>query len=251
MTIPRAEHVIEMLITPRILIRLLFVWLVVTMGGSFVAINLAVPGAFFGAQAEAQGAMAPLWLDEFNETVPVLANDARALLNDAARAERTPQEVTPQAIKPSSVPATQPIFPDRIIIEKLNIDLPVDNPTSTNVVTLDEALHDAVVRYPGSGTLEGTTNVLIFGHSSYLPIVRNPLYKAFNGIQNLNYGDEIQVQSGNTTYVYKVFNVRKASAEEDEIPLQTGKRQITLLTCDSFGKKSDRFVVEAEFVHAF
>lgn len=247
MTIPRAEDVMEALITPRILVRLLVLWFVVTGVGTFVAIA-TVPGAVFGAKAEAQGAMAPLWFDEFANTDIASLPDERAVFDQ----QETP---TPQAsqgtVQQSATPEVAPVLPTRIVISKLGIDLPVQNPTTTNVEALDSILASAVVRYPQSGALNSTTNVLIFGHSSYLPVVHNKLYKAFNGIQNLNYGDEIQVQSGDTTYVYQVFNVRKASAEDDEIALQTGKRQITLLTCDSFGKQSDRFVVEAEFDRAF
>ena len=254
MNIPRAEDVMHALITPRVLVRVLFVWGLVTFGGSFLAISIAIPGVW-GTQAEAQGAMAPLWFDEFADTDIATFEDARVLFdaqdNDGTSTPLTAQSSAYTEMRSAVTVTSAPVFPTRMMITELGIDVPIANPTSTSVAVLDEALHDAVVRYPGSGTLEGNGNVLIFGHSSYLPVVRNPLYKAFNGIQNLTYGDEIHVQSGDTTYVYKVFNVRKASADEDEIPLNTGKRQITLLTCDSFGKKSDRFIVEAEFDRQF
>lgn len=247
MQIPRAEAIMESLITPRVLVRLLLAWLLVTGVGTFAAIATAVPGAVFTQSAQASGAMAPLWFDEFANTNIATLPDAREMF---AQEDMATKPVVTATVQPT-VPQEAPVLPTSIVITKLGIDLPIDNPTTTNVAVLDEALNDAVVRYPGSGTLNSNVNVLIFGHSSYLPVVRNPLYKAFNGIQNLTYGDEIQVQSDDTTYVYKVFNVRKANAEDDEIALQTGKRQITLLTCDSFGKKSDRFIVEAEFDRAF
>lgn len=247
MTIPRAEDVMEALITPRILVRLLVLWFVVTGVGTCAAIA-TVPGAVFGTTAEAQGAMAPLWFDEFANTDIASLPDERAVF---AQQDASLPKASQNTAQPAQAQTVAPVLPTHIVIAKLGIDLPVQNPTTTDVQALDNILASAVVRYPQSGALNSTTNVLIFGHSSYLPVVHNKLYKAFNGIQNLNYGDEIKVQSGDTTYVYKVFNVRKASAEDDEIALQTGKRQITLLTCDSFGKKSDRFVVEAEFDRAF
>lgn len=247
MQIPRAEAIMEAIITPRVLVRLLLAWFLVTGVGTFAAIGIAMPGVVLTQSAQASGAMAPLWFDEFANTDIAVLPDARDIF---AQEDMAAKPVVAAVVQPA-MPQEAPVLPTNIVITKLGIDLPVDNPTTTNVQALDEALHDAVVRYPGSGALNSNTNVLIFGHSSYLPVVRNPLYKAFNGIQNLTYGDEIQVQSGDATYIYKVFNVRKASAQDDEIALQTGKRQITLLTCDSFGKKSDRFIVEAEFDRTF
>ena len=89
--------------------------------------------------------------------------------------------------------------------------------------------------------------MLLFGHSSRLPVVRNQLYKAFNNIETLKDGDVIYVQSGSETYTYRVTNVYQASATDDKIALAVDGHRLTLLTCDSFGSKNDRWVVEAEF----
>ena len=96
---------------------------------------------------------------------------------------------------------------------------------------------------------EGT--VLLFGHSSYLPIVHNQSYKAFDGIQNLKTGDIISVFSNNHEYRYSVVGVKLADASQDVIELpQTGKH-LTLVTCDSFASKSNRFVVTADLVGTY
>ena len=96
---------------------------------------------------------------------------------------------------------------------------------------------------------EGT--VLIFGHSSYLPIVRNQNYKAFNGIQKLKVGETVSVYSATAEYRYTVTGVRLANATEDVIELPSTGKFLTLVTCDSFGTKSDRFVVTAQFQAAY
>ena len=107
------------------------------------------------------------------------------------------------------------------------------------------------MRYPTSARLGETGNVVIFGHSSYLPVVGNQAYKAFNGIQKLVAGDTITVYSSGTAYTYQVRDVAKESAASDAgIDLAVTGRVLTLATCDSFGAKSDRFIVTADFVES-
>ena len=92
--------------------------------------------------------------------------------------------------------------------------------------------------------------MVIFGHSSYLPVVNNPSFKALNGIQKLHEGDTIAVSSSGTTYTYAVRTVSKEDADSAGIPLVVSGKVLTLATCDSFGTKSDRFVVVADFVES-
>ena len=107
-------------------------------------------------------------------------------------------------------------------------------------------------RYPTSAELgQDNGNVVIFGHSSYLPVVRNQAYKTFDGIQNLKAGDLIIVYSSDEAYTYTVAAVQKESAASDAgIPLAVSGKILTLATCNSFGAKSDRFVVTANFVES-
>lgn len=142
------------------------------------------------------------------------------------------------------------VFPTRLVIPSIGTDLPVSNPQTRNIKALDEKLLSSVVRYPGSATVgENNRNMLIFGHSSYLPFLRNNFYRSFNKIETLKKGDSIDIISNGDTYVYKVTKIYKTSALDGKIPLSvTSGSRLTLLTCDSFGKKSDRWVVEANFV---
>jgi LPXTG-site transpeptidase (sortase) family protein len=141
--------------------------------------------------------------------------------------------------------------PTRIEIPDIDLDVTVANPTKTDVATLDKALLDGAVRYPTSAELGERGNVIIFGHSSYLPVVRNSAFKAFNDIQKLEEGDRILVTGNDRTYVYEVESVRQADAEEDAIPLNVSGSKLTLATCDSFGTKSDRFIVVANLVESY
>lgn len=144
-----------------------------------------------------------------------------------------------------------PAEPVRIVIPSIGIDLPVSNPTSANNAVLDKALTSSVVRYPGSAMLGQKGNVLIFGHSSHLPVIHNHFYKAFNDLPELTVGDIISLESESQSYQYQVTSVRHTDATEENIDLSTtGGARLTLSTCDTFGKKTARWVVEAEFIGA-
>ncbi len=144
------------------------------------------------------------------------------------------------------------VLPERIEIPKLSLQANVSNPTTTDVAILDKELLYGAVRYPTSGSLGAPgKNVVVFGHSSYLPVVRNPAYKTFDGIQNLLAGDKILIMGAGTTYVYEVETVASANANRDGIPLTVEGSKLTLVTCDSFATKSDRFVVTAHLVNSY
>jgi len=155
----------------------------------------------------------------------------------------------------TAVVAPEPLLPEapvKIAIEKIGLDVSVSNPTTTDIEVLDRELLSGAVRYPTSAKLGETGNVVLFGHSSYLPIVKNKAYKAFNDIQKLSRGDTVTVYSGATAYTYAVRAVEKESAVSNAgIPLDVSGRVLTLATCDSFGAKTDRFVVIADFVESY
>lgn len=141
--------------------------------------------------------------------------------------------------------------PVKIEIQKLNRTADVVNPATTDIAVLDEALLAGAVHYSTSAALGEEGNVVLFGHSSYLPIVGNRAYKTFNDIQKLSAGDVVTVSSSRTAYTYKVRTVMKESvADNKPIPLSVSGRELTLVTCNSFATKSDRFIVVADFVES-
>lgn len=150
---------------------------------------------------------------------------------------------TPAAVATAELPL-------HIDIPAIKLSATIANPDTTDVETLDALLLKGAVRYPTSASLGETGNVVLFGHSSYLPIVGNQAYKTFNGIQKLVAGDLITVSSSGTSYTYRVRSMMKESANDAGIPLDVGGRVLTLSTCNSFGAKTDRFVVTADFVES-
>jgi LPXTG-site transpeptidase (sortase) family protein len=138
--------------------------------------------------------------------------------------------------------------PVRVVIDKIGVDMPVKNPNSTDIETLDAALLSGVVRYPGSAAVGEDATMFLFGHSSYLPVVHNQAFRAFNDIQTLSPGDLIRVRSATREYVYRVATVEEANAADAYVALEKGEKKLVLSTCDSFGKPSDRFIVTALFI---
>ena len=147
-------------------------------------------------------------------------------------------------------PATR-VLPDRIVIPEINLDLPVQNPATRDIAALDELLKNGPVRYVDSAKLGEKGNVLIFAHTSHLPVVKNQMYKAFNRVPELKAGDSITLEADGHSYLYTVRSVRKANAEEAIIDLSpTLGRKLTLVTCDTLTSKTSRFILEADFVAA-
>ncbi|MBI4086382.1 sortase [Candidatus Kaiserbacteria bacterium] len=149
--------------------------------------------------------------------------------------------------EPAPLVVTDP-YPKRMIIEALEKDIVIQNPESRTVADLDKALLTGAVRHPDSATFAEDGTMFLFGHSSYLPHVFNKNFQAFNDVQKLVWGDIIKVQSSNVEYRYRVNKVYKTKAEDASVTLGGTKKKLTLVTCNSFGSKDERFVVEADLV---
>ncbi len=141
--------------------------------------------------------------------------------------------------------------PLRIVASTIGLDMPILNPESRNVEALDAALLKGAVRYPGSSLMGDSGTMFLFGHSSVVPIVHNQFYKTFNNIKKFENGDLIHVQSKNVENVYRVISVTEAAASEVRVDLTGHGKRLVLSTCDSFGGKDRRYVVEAVFVESY
>lgn len=154
------------------------------------------------------------------------------------------QEQTNAAV-PSGSETNKPDLPIAITIAKLDRTIDVLNPASRTIADLDAALLEGVVRHPDSAAPNQDGNVFILGHSSYLPSVFNRNFQAFNGIQNLEWGDEITLATEGMIYTYRVEKVYRARASEVTVPIANTGQMLTLATCNSFGSTDDRYIVEA------
>lgn len=144
--------------------------------------------------------------------------------------------------------AKKVILPAFLYIAALDKTIPISNPTSREISDLDNALLSGAVRHPDSATLNQLGTVFILGHSSYLPSVRNKNFQAFNGIQDLKWGDIIKINAIEGEYVYRVDKVYRAKAQDITVPIAGSVKRLVLATCNSFGSVNDRYIVEADLV---
>jgi LPXTG-site transpeptidase (sortase) family protein len=165
------------------------------------------------------------------------------------------QTDTNTAIKPAPVKTVKAEtafidpLPNVIIFDTLdNKEVRIKNPETASPASMDEALLKGVARHPDSARLDNNGTIVLFGHSSYLPHVINKNFQAFNGIQKFKWGDTIRLRSSDTEYTYAVERVYQAKATEGEIPVQFDAPRLILVTCNSFAKKEDRFILEASLV---
>ena len=140
------------------------------------------------------------------------------------------------------------VLPLTMTIEALDRKVAVLNPTSREITDLDTALLNGVVRHPDSATLNQVGTVFILGHSSYLPVVYNKNFQAFNGIQDLKWGDTITINSEEGEYTYRVDKVYRAKASDVVVPIAGTEKRLVLATCNSFGSTDDRYIVEADLI---
>ena len=141
----------------------------------------------------------------------------------------------------------------RIVIPAIGVDAPIVIPASRDLNVLNDALLKGAVYYPGSGPLGAIGNVLIFGHSTGLSIVRNQNFEVFNRLKELEAGDIIRIRAEDREYWYRVRSLSVKDARETEVLMSTTESVLTLVTCKIFGGngKESRYVVEAEFVRSY
>ncbi len=142
------------------------------------------------------------------------------------------------------------LIPTKVEIPKINVSTVVNVPAGIDVATLDNALTKGAVYYPGSGTLQGG-NMFLFGHSTNWSVVNNAAYKTFNNLDKLVVGDEIVLTSGGEKYVYVVRTVKLSSEDDAVVQFASNSPMLTISTCDTFGRKQDRWVVEADLKTTF
>ena len=135
-------------------------------------------------------------------------------------------------------------LPIRIVATSIGLDSMVEIPASTDFNVLDNELAKGPVYYPGSGQA-GVGNMFIFGHSTGFKVVINKAYQVFNHLKDLKEGDEIDIYSAKKVYVYKVQSVKLVNGKETLVDFSNKADMLTLSTCDSFGKQTDRYVATA------
>lgn len=178
-----------------------------------------------------------LFIVDFVPETPTDDVDAQAEVEETSNVKNSAQNVEVFPIE----------APTRIVISDIGVDTVIENPSSISIETLDQALLSGAVRYPGSALLGDNATMFLFGHQSYLPVVKNKAFKAFNDLQKLDAGSVIRVYSDTAVYEYTVEEVALVEAEDALIPLVPNERILMLSTCNSFGDPGERYVVKARY----
>ncbi|MES2986036.1 MAG: sortase [Patescibacteria group bacterium] len=170
--------------------------------------------------------------------------DGNGALSTQANLKQSLEEEKKETIPVAPLPTEAPQY---LEVPSLGIKTKIESPETTSVAVLDAALQRSAVYYQGSGT-PGNRNMLIFGHSTGFSVVRNQAYKVFNTIKTAKAGEVIYVRTASGVHTYKVREVKRVSKYNTWIDFDSTKPMLTLATCDSFGKASDRWVLQADYV---
>lgn len=135
----------------------------------------------------------------------------------------------------------------RLIIEKINIDVPViENVNGIDKSIYNEALENGVAHYKGTSLPGQKGNIFIFGHSGGNELLLGKYASAFSSLENLEDSDSIKIIYQDKTYLYKIFAKEVVQKNNIEVLDQVDENQLTLMTCWPIGSNEKRLVIKSE-----
>lgn len=160
----------------------------------------------------------------------------------------------------------------RLVIPKINVDVPVIAPRSSDKSAVLASLESGVALYPGSSQPGEEGRAVVLGHSSQASWYRGAYAYIFSLIPELNVGDEFYIFSQDKKFTYRVFRSQVLSPDEANrlfasdptfpsvytqssshiegiagLDISPGS-EIDLVTCYPIGSASKRNVVQAELI---
>lgn len=156
-----------------------------------------------------------------------------------------------QALDPTVTEAPGP--EPKLIIPKLNIDVPIAFGISNDSATVMNAMNYGVAHFmiPGASAYPGEIgNLVITGHSAGDIYSSNQYKFIFSGLERLEDGDLIYVNYNSVRYTYNV--VKKEVVEPTDVQAlvyETDKPMLTLITCTPLGTSRYRLLVTAEQIN--
>jgi sortase A len=140
----------------------------------------------------------------------------------------------------------------KLIIPKINVDVPVDYNTTPEYDSQMKAMESGVAYFgiPGANSKPGQIgNTVLSGHSSN-DIIDPGSYKfIFAQLERLTKGDTIYVNYNSVRYTYVVTKTETVKPTEvSKLIYPTDKPVLTLITCTPLGTSLNRFLVTAEQV---
>lgn len=144
---------------------------------------------------------------------------------------------------------SQSVSPEpRLIIPKLNIDVPIEFNIPLDQV--DNAMNRGIAQFsiPGANALPGQIgNLVLSGHSAGDIYSDNPYKFIFSGLERLENGDLIYINYDSVRYTYQMTG-RKTVEPTDvgSLIYPTDKPILTLITCTPLGTSRYRLLISAE-----
>lgn len=150
---------------------------------------------------------------------------------------------TPIIIDPNSTVATTE---NKIIIPKINVEIPVDySQTTTSSAAIENALDSGVVHYPTTVKPGDIGNAAFFGHSSNNIFNKGKYKFAFLLLSKLQNGDIFYLSYNGTLYTYKVIDKKIVKPTDVQVlgSVENQTATASLITCDPPGTTINRLVV--------
>ncbi len=165
--------------------------------------------------------------------------------------------VSPGAISPQNIvvdPATDvAVSPDpRLIIPKINVDVPVLYDVGSDYDSQMAAMAKGVAHFsiPGANSHPGVVgNTVLSGHSSNDLFDQGDYKFIFAQLDKLTVGDTIYANYNSKRYTYVVTKMEVVKPNEiNKLIYPTSKPILTLITCTPLGTAINRLLVTAEQV---
>ena len=141
---------------------------------------------------------------------------------------------------------------ERLIIPKLNIDVPILFGVANDSDSMMEGMNHGVVHWaiPGASAMPGQIgNMVITGHSAGDIYTSNQYKFIFSGLERLTENDLLYVDYGGIRYTYAVTKLETVDPSEvSKLVYETNKPMLTLITCVPLGTSRYRLLVSAEQV---
>lgn len=151
-----------------------------------------------------------------------------------------------EAVDPNIAQAVSP--EPRLIIPKLNIDVPVAFGIGTSEV--DAAMNRGVAQFmiPGANAMPGQIgNLVLSGHSAGDIYSSNPYKFIFSGLERLENGDLIYINYESVRYTYQMTGREVVEPTNvGALIYETTKPMLTLITCTPLGTSRYRLLISAE-----
>jgi len=147
---------------------------------------------------------------------------------------------------------------NRIIIPRINKNLPMVRVSSKNLLTKDwsalekdmqQALENGVVHYPGTSVPGQNGNTVITGHSSYFPWDPGRFKDVFALLHDMRIDDKIVIYYEQEKYVYQVTEKKEVMPENIDVLKQTPEERLTLITCTPVGTNLRRLIIVAKRIN--